>query len=104
MFYDAIKNIDWDETKARILAKKDADVIRALNALHPTVDDFMALISPAADKFIEPMARLEPQADARALRQDHQYVHTYLYHQLVHQLLRLLRIPCAEQDEAHHPH
>lgn len=58
MFYDAIKNIDWDETKARILAKKDADVIRALNALHPTVDDFMALISPAADKFIEPMARL----------------------------------------------
>lgn len=58
MFYDVIKNIDWDETKARILAKKDADVIRALNALHPTVDDFMALISPAADKFIEPMARL----------------------------------------------
>ena len=93
MFYDVIKNIDWDETKARILAKKDADVIRALNALHPTVDDFMALISPAADKFIEPMARL-----SRNLALAH------LYHQLVHQLLRLLRIPCAEQDEAHHPH
>lgn len=33
-------------------------MLRALGKSHCDVDDFMALISPAAEKFLEPMARL----------------------------------------------
>lgn len=40
------------------MSKTDADVRRALAADHPDVDDFMALISPAADRYLETMARL----------------------------------------------
>ncbi len=58
MFYDVIKNISWDETRERIMAKTDADVRRALTRSHLTVEDFMALVSPAADAHLEQMARL----------------------------------------------
>lgn len=58
MFVDEIRKIDWDETTARIMAKTDADVRRALAKSHCDVDDFMAMVSPAADKYLEPMARL----------------------------------------------
>ena len=58
MFYDEIQKYDWDETSRQIIAKTDADVRRALAKQHLSVDDFMALVSPAADKYLEPMARL----------------------------------------------
>ncbi len=58
MFSDYIRKIDWDETTQRIMSKTEADVIRALNKSHCDVDDFMAMISPAGAKFLEPMARL----------------------------------------------
>ena len=58
MFSDVIRNIDWQETTERIMAKTEADVLRALTARHCTVDDFMAMVSPAADKYLEPMAHL----------------------------------------------
>ena len=58
MFYDEIQKIDWDETTQRIMAKTEADVCRALNKHRLDVDDFMALVSPAADKYLEPMAHL----------------------------------------------
>ncbi len=57
MFYDELKKYDWDETTAAIASKTETDVVRALSARRPDIDDFMALISPAAEKFIEPMAR-----------------------------------------------
>ena len=57
MFYDEIQKYDWDETSRQIMAKTDADVRRALAKPHLSVDDFMALVSPAADKYLEPMAR-----------------------------------------------
>jgi 2-iminoacetate synthase len=40
------------------MSKTDADVRRALAKSHCDVDDFMAMISPAASKYIEPMAQL----------------------------------------------
>lgn len=40
------------------MSKSDADVVRALRNPHPGIDDFMALISPAAEKYLEPMAQL----------------------------------------------
>ena len=58
MFSDELLNIDWDETTERIAAKSDADVRRALGRERCDVDDFMALISPAAVPYLETMARL----------------------------------------------
>lgn len=58
MFSDELLNIDWDETTHRIYSKTDADVRRALGKQHCDVDDFMALISPAAEPYLEKMAQL----------------------------------------------
>jgi 2-iminoacetate synthase len=43
---------------AAIAAKTEQDVLRALQKEHCNVDDFMALISPAAEPYLEQMARL----------------------------------------------
>lgn len=56
MFSDEIKNYDWDDTTAAIAAKTAADVERALRKERLSVDDFMALISPAAAPYLEQMA------------------------------------------------
>ena len=58
MFSDLLKNISWEETTRAIYAKTAADVQRALAKEHLSVDDFMALISPAAEPYLEVMARL----------------------------------------------
>lgn len=58
MFYDEIKKYDWDSTTQCIMSKTDNDVSRALGKQRCDIDDFMALISPAADKYLEQMARL----------------------------------------------
>lgn len=61
MFIDEIRKISWDGTLEAIYAKTDADVRRALAARRCTIDDFMALISPAAAPYLEVMARLSRQ-------------------------------------------
>ena len=58
MFSEELEKISWDETTERILSKTDADVRRALAKEHCDIDDFMALISPAAEPYLETMARL----------------------------------------------
>lgn len=58
MFSDELQKYSWDETSAAIAAKTEADVRRALMKEHCDVDDFMALISPAAEPYLEEMARL----------------------------------------------
>ena len=58
MFSDELEKISWDETTKKILSKTDADVRRALSKEHCDVEDFMALISPAAEPYLETMARL----------------------------------------------
>ena len=58
MFSDEIEGIDWDETTQKIYSKTEADVRRALSKKQCDVEDFMALISPAAEPFIETMAQL----------------------------------------------
>ena len=58
MFSENLDKIDWDTTTALIEAKTDADVRRALSKEYCNVDDFMALISPAAVPYLETMARL----------------------------------------------
>lgn len=58
MFSEELKKYSWDETTGRIYSKTDADVRRALSKDKCDVDDFMALISPAAEPYLETMARL----------------------------------------------
>ena len=58
MFSEEIEKLSWEETTRSIYAKTEADVRRALNKEHCTVDDFMALISPAAAPYLEEMALL----------------------------------------------
>lgn len=57
MFYDELKQWSWEHTTADIAAKTSADVERALSKEHLDVDDFMALISPAAAPYLEQMAQ-----------------------------------------------
>ncbi len=58
MFSEILEKISWEETTARIASKTDADVRRALSKERCDVEDFMALISPAASPYLETMARL----------------------------------------------
>ena len=59
MFSDELEKISWEETTKAIYSKTDADVRRALGKKeHLDVNDFMALISPAATPYLEVMARL----------------------------------------------
>lgn len=46
----------WQEIALSIDSKRACDVEHALSAATPSLDDFMALISPAAEAFLEPMA------------------------------------------------
>ena len=61
MFSDELKNYDWDATTAAINAKTAADVERALSRERRDINDFMALISPAAAPYLERMAALSRQ-------------------------------------------
>lgn len=56
-FYDTIARYDWESTRAQIYAKTAADVERALSHDRLTMDDFSALVSPAADIFLGDMAQ-----------------------------------------------
>ena len=56
MFSDELLNYNWDETTEAIAAKTAADVELALAKTRLDVDDFMALISPAAAPYLEQMA------------------------------------------------
>ena len=58
MFSEVLEKISWEQTTETIYAKTDTDVRRALAKQHCTVEDFMALISPAAEPYLEVMARL----------------------------------------------
>lgn len=60
MFSDELLNISWELTTESIYAKQASDVERALQKSKEllSVDDFMALISPAAEPYIEQMAQL----------------------------------------------
>nr|WP_319399883.1 2-iminoacetate synthase ThiH [uncultured Carboxylicivirga sp.] len=56
-FNDVHESYNWDECKKAIYNKTAADVEKALNTNKATLDDFMALISPAAQPYLEQMAQ-----------------------------------------------
>lgn len=57
-FSDYLSNISWEDTTKKIFSKTDNDVRRALAKERCDVEDFMALISPAAEPYLEHMAAL----------------------------------------------
>lgn len=57
MFKKVFNNYRWDQEKASILSKTTRDVESALNKDRLTLDDFKALISPAALPYLEQMAQ-----------------------------------------------
>lgn len=58
MFSDYLDTLNWEQITERIYGKTEADVVRALRAERCDIEDFMALISPAAEGYIEPMAQM----------------------------------------------
>ena len=55
-YYDIILQYDWETTRRKIDASTEADVERALSHDRPSMDDFAALVSPAADKYLNELA------------------------------------------------
>ncbi|MFN5181427.1 MAG: 2-iminoacetate synthase ThiH [Bacteroidota bacterium] len=64
-FSDIAEKYYWDEISNIIQSKKESDVIIALRKQKRSVEDFMALVSPAAEKFIEELAQLSHQATVK---------------------------------------
>lgn len=58
MFYEELKKYSWDETTRFINSRTSRDVEIALSKEHLNINDFMALVSPAAAAYLEPMAQL----------------------------------------------
>lgn len=61
MFKEEIKKYNWDEVKSSIYGKTSADVERALRKPKRDLEDFKALISPAAAPYLEQMAVMSQQ-------------------------------------------
>ncbi|HXC06565.1 MAG TPA: 2-iminoacetate synthase ThiH [Bacteroidia bacterium] len=57
MFQELFESHRWESSKASILKKTEADVQKALQKGKRDLEDFKALISPAAAPFLEEMAR-----------------------------------------------
>jgi 2-iminoacetate synthase len=58
MFKETFDSYSWDTAQQSIYAKTAADVERALNSRKKDLEDFKALISPAAAPYLEQMAQL----------------------------------------------
>ncbi|MCD6012918.1 MAG: thiH [Flavipsychrobacter sp.] len=58
MFKEVFDNYNWDDALVSIYAKTAVDVERALTNSKKTLEDFKALISPAAAPYLEQMAQM----------------------------------------------
>ncbi|MCT4615631.1 MAG: 2-iminoacetate synthase ThiH [Marinifilaceae bacterium] len=54
-FYDILKSHDWNEMTKSIYSKRDEDVEKALSKTSLNLEDFKALISPSAEKYLAQM-------------------------------------------------
>lgn len=64
-FWDIFQTCDWDETKQSIYNKTSADVERALENPKRNLEDFKALISPAAAPYLEQIAQISQKLTLR---------------------------------------
>ncbi len=61
VFTDRWRQLDWDDIRLRINSKTADDVGRALSARQVGREELLALLSPAADAFLEPLAQRAQQ-------------------------------------------
>ena len=64
-FYDTIKDLVWEQVTESIYSKTERDVERALSKSTLDIEDFKALISPKADKYLENMANMSREITQR---------------------------------------
>lgn len=70
---------NWDDVSKSIYAKTSSDVIHALNKTKPNLEDFKALVSPAAMPYLEQMAQRSQQLTQKRFGKTIQmYVPLYL--------------------------
>ena len=60
-FSEVFDSFGWEDVKQSIYAKTEQDVLRALQKEKRNLEDFKALISPAAETFLEQMAQKSHQ-------------------------------------------
>lgn len=60
-FKNIVNQMDWNSIQDSIYSKTAVDVEFALHSKNPTLEDFKALISPAAEPFLEQMAQKSHQ-------------------------------------------
>ncbi|MDR1458681.1 MAG: 2-iminoacetate synthase ThiH [Bacteroidales bacterium] len=78
-FYNTILSLDWEQTKKEIYSKTASDVERALNKENPDIEDLKALVSPAAENYLETMALLSRNATQKRFGKTIQfYIPLYL--------------------------
>jgi 2-iminoacetate synthase len=78
-FSDIFEQYNWQEVGQNIYAKTTRDVERALSASSRSIEDFMALISPAAAPYLEQMAQLSHKTTQKRFGKTIQmYVPLYL--------------------------
>jgi 2-iminoacetate synthase len=78
-FREEFEKYNWEEVKESILAKDAKDVEAALHKSKRTLEDFKALISPAAAKYLEPMAQLSQKLTQKRFGKTmHMYIPLYL--------------------------
>jgi 2-iminoacetate synthase len=79
-FYNLLKEYSWEEVKKEIYNKTPSDVENALvNAGNGDMNDFMALLSPAASNYIEKMAQISRELTLRRFGKTIQlYIPLYL--------------------------
>lgn len=80
MFSEEIKKLpSWQELEVQINSKTQEDVIRALNSKKLSLEDFKALVSPAAEAHLEQMAQLSKTATQKRFGKTIQfYIPLYL--------------------------
>jgi 2-iminoacetate synthase len=78
-FNDIFEKCDWNKTRNSIYNKTVSDVEQALTSSKRTLEDFKALISPAAAPYLEQMAGISQQLTLRRFgRVVQMYVPLYL--------------------------
>jgi 2-iminoacetate synthase len=83
-FYDTIKDFRWEEMGEEIYCKSAADVEHALSKQHLDIEDFKALVSPAAEPYLETMAQKSREATQKRFGKTIQfYIPLYLSNECV---------------------
>ncbi|QRR00781.1 2-iminoacetate synthase ThiH [Dyadobacter sandarakinus] len=78
-FKEIFEKYSWQEVRESILAKNTRDVEDALHAPQRSLEDFKALISPSAARYLEPMAQLSRRlTQQRFGKTMHMYIPLYL--------------------------